>query len=89
MIQNIVIGKPLVQESSLLGCNWLDFEEAEKSITLYTQERFLPKILVEAGIVQSTSEVKRNKPELWIRLENPDYLEIKWGKKKLFIIVGE
>ena len=89
MIQNIVIGKPLVSEQCLLGCNWLDFEEFEKPITLYTQERFLPKVLVEAGIVQSTSEVKRNKPEFWIRLEKPDYLEIKWGKKKLFIIVGE
>ena len=54
----------------------------------YTEERFLPKIMVDLGIVKSISEVRRNKPELIINLNKLDYLEIKWGKSYLFILVG-
>lgn len=56
---------------------------------LFTDERFLPKILVDCGIVKSTSEVKRNKPQYNIILNNKDFLEIRWGKKKLWVCVGE
>lgn len=42
----------------------------------------------EAGIVKSTNEVRKNKPELMITLNNLDCLWIKWGKKLLYIIVG-
>ena len=38
-----------------------DFENVDKQFTLFTNEIFLPKILVDAGIVKSSSEVKRNK----------------------------
>ena len=43
----------------------------------------------EAGIVQSTGEVRRNKPEFMITLNKPDCINIKWGKKFLYIVVGE
>ena len=41
------------------------------------------------GIVKSVSEVRRNKPGLVKELNDYDYLEIKWGKRKLFILVGK
>ena len=87
--QNVIIDTPLVHPSHLFAFNEQDWEENEKDNTLTTSERFLPRILVEAGLVKSTSEIKRNKPEFWITLEKTDFLEIKWGKKRLFICVGE
>ena len=89
MFQNVVIGKPIYNEKLLIGLDEEDFEKNEKEYTLYTEERFLPKILVEAGLVKSTSEVRRNKPELFKALDKLDCLEVKWGKKRLYIVVGE
>ena len=45
--------------------------------------------MVDIGVAKSTSEVRRNKPELVKELNDYDYLEIKWGKRKLFILVGK
>lgn len=89
MIQNIVIGKLLVEPESLFALNKEDWENSEKPITLFTEERFLPKLMVEVGLVKSISEVRRNQPKLMVTLNSVDYLEIKWGKKRLFIGVGE
>lgn len=69
MIQNIVIGKLLVEPESLFALDKKDWEDVEKPITMFTEERFLPKLMVS--------------------LDKVDYLEIKWGKKRLFIGVGE
>lgn len=30
-----------------------------------TDERFIPRLLVQAGFFESTSQVKKNQPELW------------------------
>ena len=73
----------------LFALNESDWEDVEKEKTLFTYERYLPKILVDCGLVKSTSEVKRNKPQYDIVLNNKDFLEIRWGKKKLWICVGE
>lgn len=87
MIKDIIIGKPIVAP-------WYIFCEEEhewndiKDDIYYTEERFLPKIMVKLGMVKSISEVKRNKPQLMINLDKLDYLEIKWGKSRLFILVG-
>lgn len=81
-IENIVIGKPIVDPSELLEDGWEDK-------TLFTEDRFLPRVLKEAGIVQSTSEVKRNRPELVKKLNNLDCFWVKWGKRFVYIIVGE
>lgn len=81
MIQNIVIGKLLVEPESLFALDKEDWENVEKPITMFTEERFLPKLMVEAGLVKSISEVRRNQPKLMVTLDKVDYLEIKWGRK--------
>ena len=88
MFQNVVIGKLLCDEKDLFAYNEDDWIENESKLTLYTDERFLPRILVQAGIVKSVSEVKRNKPEFMRELQPYDFIEIKWGKKRLYIGVG-
>jgi len=88
-IENIIIGIPLVSESKLLAYSLTDWQQNEEKKTVYDKERFLPKLLVKYGFMKSTSEVKRNRPDLWITLDKPDFLELKIGKKKLWIVVGE
>jgi len=89
MVHNIVIGTPLVDLHHLLAQNPEDWDSVERQQTLFTEQRFLPAILKEAGIVQSTSEVRRNKPVLVTRLDKPDCLWVTWGRKKVYIVVGE
>ena len=89
MFHNIVIGKPLVDAWTLISSTEEEFEKFDKKDTLFTNERFLPALLVDAGVVKSRGEVKRNKPELCITLNNLDCIWVKWGKQRLFIIVGE
>ena len=89
MFTNVVINNLLVHPSELFAFDEKDWEENEKANTLFTTETFLPKIMVEAGVVKSTSEVKRNKPELFVNLDKIDFIQVKWGKKFLFIAVGE
>ena len=89
MFRNIVIGQPLVEPWKLISTSEKEFEQFDARETLFTNERFLPAVLVEAGAVKSRSEVKRNKPELCITLDHPDCFWVKWGKQRIFIIVGE
>lgn len=89
MFHNVVVGEPIVDVTSLLAADDRDWEENEKKNTLFTETRFLPAIMKEAGIVQSAGEVRRNKPELCITLDKLDCINLKWGKKFLFIVVGE
>lgn len=88
MFHNVVIGKPLIDVWQLISLTEEDFVENDKKYTLFTNERFLPAILVEMGVTKSRSEVRRNKPELCIMLDKPDCLWVKWGKHKLYIVVG-
>lgn len=53
-----------------------------------TPDRFLPRILVTLGVAKSTSEVKRNRPDLFTTLCTPDYREIKYGRHRVAIIVN-
>jgi len=87
-IENIVIGIPIADVCDMFACSTDDWIYNESEKTYYTNERFLPRILMDAGIVPSISEVKRNKPELVKALNNPDFIEVKWGKRKLWILVG-
>lgn len=84
---NVVVGTPQIEPWLLLAVNEKDWEENEKKQTLFTNTRFLPAIMKEAGLVQSTNEVRRNKPELCHILEGPDFIHLKWGKRHLFILV--
>lgn len=89
-IENIVIGTPLVSAKELLSANDSDWVNVEFEKTIFTNERYLPNILVQLGIYPSISEIRRNKPELMIRLDKIDFINIKPKKKHpLWIIVGE
>ena len=88
-IENIDIGKPIVEPKELLARDNEDWESIEKPKTFFTEERRLANILKEIGIVPSVSEVRRNKPQYFVTLDKLDFIEIKWGKRKFWIIVGE
>ena len=89
-IENIVIGTPLVSAKELLSANDSDWANVEFEKTIFTNERYLPNILVQLGIYPSISEIRRNKPELMIRLDKVDFINIKPKKKRpLWIVVGE
>ena len=89
MFENVVIGRSIVSPDEYLALNEVDWENNERPKTIFTNTRWLPAVMKEAGIVKSTSKVKKNRPELCISLDKVDFLKIKWGKKFLFIIVGE
>ena len=89
-IENIVIGIPLVLAMTLLG-NTVDDMISEEYKTYFTHCRNLAVILKEIGIVSSVGEVKRNKPEL-CKPFDADFTDcrwIKWGKRKLYVIIGK
>lgn len=89
-IENIVIGKPLVNPSEIFSADTDDWEGNESVKTYYTNERYLPRILVDLGIYPSISEIKRNKPELVSTLDKLDFLMIRPKKKiPLWLLVGE
>ena len=76
---NIVIGNPLVTIEDIFGDEKVEIET----------ERFLPKILVKRGIFKSTSQVRKNRPDLGRNLDDIGFEEIKVGKRHLFILIGE
>ena len=78
---NIIIGTPLVNLSQL-GIT-------QSEITITDEERFLPKLLVKYGFFKSTSQLRKNRSDLWRTLDKPDYEEIKIGHKRVWIVVGE
>ena len=43
----------------------------------------------DSEFAKSNSEVRKNKPELVKTLDDLDCIDVKWGKKRLYIIVGE
>lgn len=90
-VENIVIGKPLVEPSTMFSINENEWERLEKDKTYYTDERFLPRILVDIGIYPSVSEIRRNKPELMMELNKLDFIDnLKVSKnRRLWILVGE
>lgn len=78
---NVVVGKPIVEIFEIFG---------DEEIAFVTEERFLPKILVHLGVFKSNGEVRRNRPELCVELNDLDFIDfIKVGKKKIWILVGE
>lgn len=55
-IENIAIGQPLIELAKMFGANEIDQKNNEKDITFFTNERFLPRILVELGIYPSSKK---------------------------------
>ncbi|MBQ2885989.1 MAG: hypothetical protein IJE43_19890 [Alphaproteobacteria bacterium] len=90
-VENVVIGKPIVEPSTMFSLDEDDWSRTEKEKTYYTEERFLPRILVDIGIYPSVNEIRRNKPDLMIELNQLDFLDnLKVSKKRrLWILVGE
>ena len=90
-IENIVIGKPIVEPSTMFALDEEDWRNVEEEKTYYTEERFLPRILVDIGVYPSVSEIRRNKPELMVTLDKLDFIHnLKASKRrKLWILVGE
>ena len=90
-IENIVIGKPIVEPFIMFATDEDDWIKFEKEKTYYTDERFVPRILVDIGIYPSVSEIRRNKPDLMISLDKLDFINnLKVSKKRrLWILVGE
>lgn len=90
-IENIVIGKPIVEPSIMFVADEEDWNRVEKEKTYYTDERFLPRILVDIGIYPSINEIRRNKPELMVELNQLAFIDnLKVSKKRrLWILVGE
>ena len=88
-IENIVIGNPIVEPAEIFAKDMKDWEQVEKEKTIWTDERNLAVILKELGIVKSVSEVRRNKPQFYVKLDKLDFMEVKWGKRKVFVLVGE
>lgn len=88
--RNVVIGKPLSEPWEFIALSEKDFEDNEREYTLFTETRYLPAVLKEAGIVASAREVRRNRPDLCVTFEDDrfDCLDIKIGKKRLWIVVG-
>lgn len=89
--ENIVIGNPIVESSSIFAKDEDDWNSVEKEKTYFTEERFLPRILVNIGIYPSVSEIRRNKPELMVTLDKLDFIDyLKVSKKrKVWILIGE
>ena len=96
-IENVVIGNingketslfPL--ESHLFAIDNEDWYANESNKTYYTDERFLPKILVDLGVYPSVSEVRRNRPDLIMTLDKQDFIsKLKVAKKRfLWIAIG-
>lgn len=90
-IENIVIGKPIVEPSIMFSFDNNDWNRLEKDKTYFTNERYLPRILVNLGIYPSIIEIRRNKPELMTELNQLEFIDnLKVSKKRrLWILVGE
>lgn len=90
-VENIVIGNPIVELSSMFAKAEDEWNNVEKEKTYFTEERFLPRILVNIGIYSSVNEIRRNKPELMVTLDKLDFIDcLKVSKKrKVWILVGE
>ena len=89
-IENIVIGTPIADPSDMLALDINDWERIEKEKTFHTNERFLPKLLVELGIYPSISEIRRNRSDLIVSLDAVNFIDnLKVSKKRrLWILVG-
>lgn len=90
-IENIVIGKPIASPESMFGLNKRDWDKIESEKTYYTEERFLPRILVNLGVYPSISEIRRNKPSLMTTLDKVGFIDgLKVSKKRMvWILIGE
>lgn len=90
LVSNIVVGVPIVPLEVLLSDERNKYDDW-KSVTVYEKDRYIPNLLVKYKFISSIRELKRNRPDL-DKFYDPnelDFLEIKIGKKKVCIVIGE
>ena len=92
MINNIIVGRILCEPYHLFSFDNEEWELETKQETLFTEERYLPKIL-EQAIGVKAKEIRRNRPDLDRVLDSVDFFSVTYGKNKnkriLWIAVGE
>lgn len=90
-IENIVIGTPVASPESMFATDDADWKNVEEEKTYFTEDRFLPKILVDLGIYPSISEIRRNRKDLVVTLDNVCFIDkLKVSKKRtVYILVGK
>lgn len=90
-IENIVIGTPVASPESMFATDDDDWKRVEEEKTYFTEDRFLPKILVDLGIYPSISEIRRNRKDLVVTLNDVCFIDkLKVSKKRtVYILVGK
>jgi hypothetical protein len=86
-----VFGKPsktVVVGHILPSLESIGHDTKEDGDPIFTNERFLPRILVSLGFAKSVSEVKRNRPDLDMKVEPNTSHFIKFGRNLVFIASG-
>ena len=79
---NIVIGEPLVNIEKL------GIRQQEETV-FEKEEIFIPKLLKKYGFFKSTSQVKKNRPDLWRELKDFEMTKLKIGHRRVWLIKGE
>lgn len=106
-VNNIVIGKPIVDEFTMFALDEKDWEETEKFTTIWVEERSLADLLtkdivckhfdnqgnfvediINLKVFTSKSMLRKNRPDLLRNLYSLDFEEIKIGKKKFWLLIG-
>lgn len=106
-VENIVIGKPIVDEFLMFSFDEKEWNEICKFKTIWIEERFLGDILtkeipikhfdemgnfvedtINLKVFPSKSQLRKNRPDLFITLDSLDFKEIKIGKKRFWILIG-
>lgn len=90
----VVVGYPLCTPEEM-GHN----DERDGPV-IYANEWFLPRLLVDLGVAPSVSEVRRvarqrrgpdvpeSQCQIFRYLKGPETVFLKWGKHRIFILVG-
>lgn len=91
-MDNIIVGNLLCEPYHLFSFTETEWQCDTVHETLFTNERYLPKILEQAIGVKS-KEIRRNRPDLDRVLNKVDFFDITYGKNKnkrhVWIAVGE
>ena len=75
---DVIVGKPVLTP-----------EEVGFENVIHTEERFLPRILADLKIFKSASEVRKNRPDLVIELNKQDMMEVRIGKRVVWLLIGD
>lgn len=81
-VSEIVQGWRTVHKNNKAGIPHLFFEVSADQ----TDERFLPRILVGLGFFESTSQVKKNRPDLWrdAEFEICERVKLSWATLEIW-----